>query len=74
MTTAVTGYLYIGDLSEKHQQALRLFVDKYRKGAAEHGDLERNRKWTKDMLDESIDLIFYHVFELMSLMDGEREG
>lgn len=63
------GYIYVGDLSERHQRALRLFVEKYRKGAAEHGDLADNKRWTKDMLDESIDLIFYHVFQILETGD-----
>jgi hypothetical protein len=59
------GYIWIGDLSDKHQKAIRLFIDKYRRGAAEHGDLASNRTWTRDMLDESIDLVFYLTFQLL---------
>jgi hypothetical protein len=64
-------YIYIGDLSERHQSALRRWVGKYRLGAIEHGDLATNRKWTKDMLCEAADLSFYVLFQLMELEDGE---
>lgn len=64
-------YLYVGDLSERHIRALKMFVDKYRRGAAEHGDLATNRKWTKDMLGEAADLAFYVLFELMEIEDSE---
>lgn len=67
------GYIYVGDLSERHQRAIAKFVEKYRKGAAEHGDLQRNRKWTKDMLEEVCDLSFYAIFELLEMEDS-RDG
>lgn len=65
------GYIYVGDLSDKHQKALRIFVDKYRKGAAEHGDLASNKLWTRDMLSETIDLAFYMSFQIMEHLDGD---
>lgn len=67
------GYIYIGDLSERHRRAIEMFVKKYRKGAAEHGDLLRNKKWTRDMLDEATDLAFYAIFELLEMEDS-RDG
>jgi hypothetical protein len=63
-------YIYVGDLSQQHQRALRYFVSKYRKGAADHGDLERNKKWTREMLDEGCDLAFYVIFELLEMEDS----
>lgn len=69
--TLMDGYIWIGDLSDRHQRALRLFVDKYRKGAAEHGDLEHNREWTRDMLGEAMDLTFYMIFELLEHTNGD---
>lgn len=66
------GYIYVGDLSTLHQKALELFVAKYRKGAAEHGDLQRNKKWTRDMLDEATDLAFYTIFQLLEMADSEQ--
>lgn len=66
-----TDFIFVGDLSDRHQRALRKWVEKYRKGAAEHGDLGTNRKWTKDMLSEAADLSFYVIFELMELEDSE---
>ena len=68
------GFIYVGDLSTRHQRALELFVKKYRKGAAEHGDLQRNKKWTRDMLDETLDLSFYVLFELMEMEDSHDDA
>ena len=64
------GYIYVGDLSDKHQRALKLFIQKYRIGAQAHGDLDSNRVWTRDMLDESIDLVFYLTFQLLEHGDA----
>jgi hypothetical protein len=63
-------YIHIGDLSERHQRALRHFVYRYRRGACEHGDLMGGRRWTPDMLEEQLDLSFYLLFELMEHEDS----
>ncbi len=60
-------FLYVGDLSSKHKAALTRFVEKFRAGAKEHGNLSSNRKWTRDMLDETVDDAFYRIFQLMSI-------
>jgi hypothetical protein len=68
----MSDYIYIGDLSERHKRALVLFVEKFKKGALEHGDLRLNKQWTKDILDEAVDKSFYEIFELLNLLDSEE--
>ena len=65
-------YIYVGDMTPRHQRALRTIVDKYRAGAREHGDLLPGRSWTRDMLGELIDLANYATFQLMELEDAEQ--
>jgi len=60
-------YVYVGDLSPRHKRALIIFIDKFKKGALEHGDLQPNKHWTRDMLDEAVDKSFYEIFELMDI-------
>lgn len=55
----------ISGLTMSHKLALSLFVDKFTKGALQHGDLQPGKKWTKDMLEEAVDQLFYTVFELL---------
>ena len=62
-------YIYIGDMSDRHKKALLIFIAKFKKGALEHGDLQPNKRWTKDMLDEAVDKSFYEIFELMDIED-----
>lgn len=62
-------HVYIGDLSLRRQKALRIFIERFRKGATEHADIETTRKWTKDMLEETVDKTFYAIFELMEMDD-----
>jgi hypothetical protein len=64
-------FIFIGDLSPRHQRALRLMVEKYRRGALEHGDLEGGKRWTRAMLEEQIDKNFYMLFDLMEMEDAE---
>jgi hypothetical protein len=64
----------ITGLSERHVAALEVFIDKFKKGALEHGDLQRGKRWTPDMLSERIDENFYAIFELLELLDGDNKG
>lgn len=59
----------ISDLSEAHQKALRMFAEKFRRGAKEHGDLKKGRNNKKDMIEELVDCAFYGIFELLDMMD-----
>ena len=56
-------------LSEQHIRALERFIEKFRKGALEHGNLALNKDWTADMIDELVDCNFYAIFHLL---DGEH--
>ena len=58
----------VTELSERHIRALELFIQKFKKGAIEHGDLQAGKNWTRDMLDESIDDSFYRIFQLLELL------
>lgn len=62
-------YIYVGHMSDRHKAALRRICKKYMDGASVHGDLIPGKNWTKDMLEEVIDLANYAMFQLM-----EHEG
>lgn len=66
--------LDVSDLSERHQQALNIFVKKFKVGAEEHGDLKRGKRWTEDKIMEQIDYVFYNIFELLDVQEGETYG
>ena len=66
--------LDISDLSERHQRALTIFVEKFRSGALEHGDLVAKKQWTEDKIMEQIDYVFYNIFELLDVQEGEKNG
>ena len=55
----------------RHIRALERFIEKFRKGAIEHGDLQAGRDWTKDMLDENVDNAFYTIFMLLDREDKD---
>lgn len=63
----------VDGLSDRHVRALRRFADKFIRGAREHGDLHAGRKWTRDMLDESLDKSFYEIFTLLDMEDADEE-
>lgn len=62
----------ISDLPERHQKALLLFVEKFKKGAKEHGDLMPGKDWTEDMLHEDLDGAFYRIFQLIDILESKR--
>lgn len=64
--------IYIGDLTPRHQEALKIFVAKFKAGAKLHGDLKPSKPWTKDKLEELVDTNFYTIFELLDVMEGEN--
>lgn len=59
-------------LSDRHIAALELFIDKFRKGALEHGDLQSGKDWTPDMLSERIDENFYQIFQLLEILETSK--
>jgi hypothetical protein len=64
-------HIFIGDLSPDAQEAIRISVAKFRKGADEHGPLDVLKgNWTKAFLEELIDGHHYLIFQLMKLDKG----
>lgn len=59
------GVVDVSGLSERHQAALVLFVQKFKAGAKEHGDLVKDKDWTMDILMEDVDGAFYRIFKLL---------
>lgn len=59
-------------LSDRHIAALEMFIAKFKAGAFEHGDLQRGKDWTPDMLGESIDLNFYQIFQLLDILEEHK--
>lgn len=62
----------VSDLSERHQKALVMFVEKFRAGAKQHGDLVKGKNWTADMLSERVDDNFYAIFQLLEILENEH--
>lgn len=62
----------VSGLSERHQDALELFVEKFKAGAREHGDLAKNKDWTMDMLMEQLDHSFYQIFQLLDILENSK--
>lgn len=63
----------VTQLSERHIRALAYYINKFIRGAIEHGDLAPKKEWTKDMLDEVNDKSFYEIFTLLDMFDIEQE-
>jgi hypothetical protein len=61
-------------LSDRHIEALEFFIDKFVKGAREHGDLVAGKDWTLDRLEENVDDAFYTIFMLLDMLGGVRRG
>lgn len=52
-------------LSQRHIDALKMFIEKFIAGAKEHGDLSAGKDWTLDSLQETCDLAFYLLFSIL---------